>query len=78
MYKYRGFAYQLKPLFEFTESRLIRGDYKSQTIGYRIILWNPHGDRFRRRKGGMLKIQGSKDQADQYAMCCIDAIIDSL
>lgn len=77
MIDYRGFRYEIKPIYEDTESRLARGDWQSKIVGYQIVLWMPNGNGYTRMKGESEEF-AEKWQAEQIAEASIDAIVDSL
>lgn len=76
MQDYRGFRYEIKPVYEPTESRMARGDWESKVTGYYIIIWLPTGNGYTRMKGESPEFE-HQWQAEQAAEAYIDAIADS-
>lgn len=76
MQDYRGFRYEIKPVYEDTESRLARGDWRSKITGYYIVIWEPNGNGYTRMKGESPEFE-EEWQAEQIAEAYIDATVDS-
>lgn len=76
---YRGFRYEICPVFETTEQRVARGDWRSKVVAYYFILYMPRGSGFMRMRGQIEPEEfDSKETAEQAAEASIDAIADSL
>lgn len=79
MNEYRGFLYQIKPIYETPESRLARGNWqlRPKPSGYYFTLWKPHGEGHRKMPQND-DVFDEQWQAEQIAKVSIDAIVDSL
>lgn len=75
-YAYRGLEYVLTPVFESTEERLKRGDWRSKIIGYRITQFRiKQGNRTRLKPcdiGVFETIENACDNAEEM----IDVLLD--
>lgn len=75
---YQGFRFELTPVYEDTEKRAARGDYKSRIIGWKFSVQESLGtNRWQRMKYESPEYE-SPEAAISAAEGGIDAIIDSL